>query len=167
MNILIRKQEKKIIDLYKEGLSVRAISKKLSLKKNHIAEVLKANNISKRENSEEVISSDVCMAKGDDVGQCVNIIEENTQVTYINDNFDILVEMIERYKANNLKTPILNNKQDIIIELPVEKRKDFKTSIRVNDIVWEQFKEFCKKNRNYTQKDIVSMALVEYMKNYS
>ena len=107
------------------------------------------------------------MAKGDDVGQCVNIIEENTQVTYINDNFDILVEMIERYKANNFKTLTLNNKQDIIIELPVEKRKDFKTSIRVNDIVWEQFKEFCKKNRNYTQKDIVSMALVEYMKNYS
>lgn len=65
---------------------------------------------------------------------------------YLNSNFNVLVE--------------------IIAELPLDSTKEFKTSIRVNKVVWEEFKEFCKNNKNYTQKDLVSMAMLEYMNKY-
>ena len=72
--------------------------------------------------------------------------------------------MIEAYKSKNTTTE--HDKAEIIIELPVDESKEFKTSIRVNKIIWEQFKDFCKSNKNYTQKDLVSMALLEYMNKY-
>ena len=57
--------------------------------------------------------------------------------------------MIESYKSKNIVNG--TDKTEIIIELPLDESKEFKTSIRVNKIVWEQFKEFCKNNKNYTQ----------------
>ena len=74
------------------------------------------------------------------------------------------MEMIEAYKSKN--TTVNTDKTEIIVELPLDESKEFKTSIRVNKVIWEQFKEFCKSNKNYTQKDLVSMAMLEYMQKY-
>ena len=54
----------------------------------------------------------------------------------------------------------------IKIELPIEQENNFKTSVRINKVVWEQFDDFAKRNSMYTKRDLLSMALKEYMNKY-
>lgn len=77
-------------------------------------------------------------------------------------NFDILMEMIEKYKKNN-EIP----KSDIVVQLPYESDKNYKTSIRIHKEVFEGFKLFCSKHKEFSQKELISMALVEYMNKYN
>lgn len=79
----------------------------------------------------------------------------------IMNNYSVLMEMIERYKQNNIG---LNSEdRTIIIELPIEEDKQFKKTFRINKTIFEQFEGFCKEHQEYTVKDLVSMALKEYM----
>lgn len=106
----------------------------------------------------------------DDVGQGManmvqevfqekNLIVEHQQKKQLDDilsNYNILMDIIEQYK---------NNGRDITstieIRVPIEEDKSYKTSLRVNKIVLEQFKEFCSNHKEFTQKDLLSMALIE------
>lgn len=76
-------------------------------------------------------------------------------------NFDVLMEMIEKYKKNN-EIPM----SDIVVQLPYESDKNYKTSIRIHKEVFEEFKVFCSKHKEFSQKELISMALVEYMEKY-
>lgn len=76
-------------------------------------------------------------------------------------NFDVLMEMIEKYKKNN-EIP----KSDIVVQLPYESDKNYKASIRIHKEVFEEFKVFCSKHKEFSQKELISMALVEYMEKY-
>lgn len=161
---LNKEKETKILELYRQGLGINKIASMLKIKKNIIKNIIDKTGV----------QSDIQNA-GQDVPREViqnEVIEEvaitevklTKQQKYINTNFDILVEMIEAYKVN--KNTITTDKTEIIVELPLDEFKEFKTSIRVNKVIWEQFKEFCKSNKNYTQKDLVSMAMLEYMQKY-
>ncbi len=161
---LNKEKETKILELYRQGLGINKIASMLKIKKNIIKNIIDKTGV----------QSDIQNA-GQDVPREViqnEVIEEvaitevklTKQQKYINTNFDILVEMIEAYKVN--KNTITTDKTEIIVELPLDESKEFKTSIRVNKVIWEQFKEFCKSNKNYTQKDLVSMAMLEYMQKY-
>lgn len=76
-------------------------------------------------------------------------------------NFDILMEMIEKYKKSS---EILTS--DIVVQLPHESNKAYKASIRIHKEVFEEFKVFCNKHKEFSQKELISMALVEYMNKY-
>ncbi len=76
-------------------------------------------------------------------------------------NYNVLMEMIEAYKNNGVV-----QEGGIVVQLPKEKNTLFKTSVRINDVVYEEFKEFCSKNKTFTQKELHSMALLEYIKKY-
>ena len=109
------------------------------------------------------------------VRQCVgqHVGHEKTEIKVFTDsddllqykqlisNFDVLMEIIEKYKNNN-EIP----KSDIVIQLPYESDKNYKTSIRIHKEVFEEFKLFCSKNKEFTQKELISMDLVEYMEKY-
>ena len=43
---------------------------------------------------------------------------------------------------------------------------NYRTTIRINNVVWENFKEFCVQNKMFTQRDLLSMALTEYVNKY-
>ncbi|MGL5152986.1 MAG: hypothetical protein ACRC7N_20705 [Clostridium sp.] len=102
----------------------------------------------------------------DDVGQCranvgqlelVEGIEKDNFITLMK-NFNTIMEMVEHYKNNSMI-----EKGDIIIHLPQEEDKSFKASLRVNKVVLEQFKVFCNNHKEFSQKDLLSMAMVEYI----
>lgn len=76
-------------------------------------------------------------------------------------NFDILMEMIEKYKKNNEIAT-----SDIVVQLPYESDKGYKASIRIHKEVLEEFKVFCSNHKQFSQKELISMALVEYMDKY-
>lgn len=81
--------------------------------------------------------------------------------SYLKDNSSYLVEIIEQYKKANVV-----QRGDIVVQLPFEEDKSYKISMRVNKTVMDQFKEFCNDNKNFSQKELLSMAMVEYMNNH-
>ena len=161
---LNKEKEIKILELYKQGLGINKIASMLKIKKNIIKNIIDKTGVqgdiqnAGQDVPREVIQNEVI----EEVA--ITEVKLTKQQKYINTNFDILVEMIEAYKVN--KNTITTDKTEIIVELPLDESKEFKTSIRVNKVIWEQFKEFCKSNKNYTQKDLVSMAMLEYMQKY-
>lgn len=161
---LNKEKETKILELYRQGLGINKIASMLKIKKNIIKNIIDKTGVqgdiqnAGQDVPREVIQNEVI----EEVA--ITEVKLTKQQKYINTNFDILVEMIEAYKVN--KNTITTDKTEIIVELPLDESKEFKTSIRVNKVIWEQFKEFCKSNKNYTQKDLVSMAMLEYMQKY-
>jgi hypothetical protein len=73
-------------------------------------------------------------------------------------NYDKIMSLINSDKGMN---------DGITIELPVETLDNFRTTIRVNNVAWGNFKEFCVENKMFTQRDLLSMALTEYMNKYN
>lgn len=92
-----------------------------------------------------------------------NVIQGQNKLNLLElmDNHNILMEMIEIYK----KTKVVHG-CGIVVQLPSEDDKLYKTSIRINKVVYEEFKKFCEDHREFSQKELISMALVEYMERY-
>lgn len=107
----------------------------------------------------------------------IEIIEEhkeNTNQTLINkidlqmqqniidimQDAEILKQMIEQYKNN---TTVLHQK--LIIDLPQGNTKH--TTMRVNEIILEEFNKFADKNKQYSKIDLVSQALKEFVEKYN
>ena len=106
--------------------------------------------------------------------EIIDNYKENTNVTLINkidvkmqqniidimQDAEILKQMIEQYKAN---TTVLHQK--LIIDLPVSSTKH--TTMRVNEIVLDDFNKFAEKNKQYSKIDLVSQALKEFIEKYN
>jgi len=78
-----------------------------------------------------------------------------------------LMELAKNYEKIMLlinSDKSMNN--GITIELPVETTDNYRTTVRINNVVWENFKEFCVQNKMFTQRDLLSMALTEYLNKY-
>ena len=78
-------------------------------------------------------------------------------------NYKIIMQMVNLFKKNN---QLNAENKNITIELPFEDDKTFKASYRVNKTVNEQFKEFCKEHKEFTAKDLLSQALLEFIEKY-
>jgi len=74
-----------------------------------------------------------------------------------------LMEIINWFEGYKSKTNVTN---EIKINLPKEVNKNFRKTIRVNDNVWAKFSDFCKEHREFKEKDLLSQALLEYIKKH-
>lgn len=83
-------------------------------------------------------------------------------------NYDRIMTMLNKYEYDKKYEGEYEDEYDnsIIIELPIETKKDYRATTRVNNVIWDQFGEFCNRNKEYTKRDLVSMALKEYMNKY-
>ena len=156
------------------SISVNKICNKLQLKQSTVKTQLRNNNYSFNADLRQYVK-EVGQQERQDVGQAIkpiiepkkdNVIQEGTkdlmiQNNYLKDNINVLVEMIEQYKKNN----VVQGK-DIVVQLPQEVDGKYKISLRVNQKVMEQFKEFCNKHKQFTQKELISQALIEFMEKY-
>ena len=68
--------------------------------------------------------------------------------------------MIEQYKSN---TTVLHQK--LIIDLPKSNTKH--TTMRINEIILDEFNKFSDKNKQYSKIDLVSQALKEFIEKYN
>ena len=78
-------------------------------------------------------------------------------------NYELIMKMLDDYKKNNDK---FDNFNGLVVELPAEKKKDFRITLRLNDVIYEEFKEFADKNKQFTVKELVSQALKEFIEKY-
>lgn len=80
-------------------------------------------------------------------------------------NYDKILKIIQEYDKK-YDAQYDKEYEGIVIELPVETKTDFRATVRVNNVIWEQFGEFANNHKEFTKRDLVSMALKEYMKNH-
>jgi len=76
-------------------------------------------------------------------------------------NYDKIMSIVQGYDKGYDK-----EYDGITIELPLETVKDFRTSIRINNVVWEQFNKFGEDHKEFTKRDLLSMALREFIEKY-
>ena len=105
----------------------------------------------------------------------VSVVETNTNallttekantLDYINNNINILMDMIEKYKTTTEATTETTTNY-ITIDLIDDKHlKPKPKSIRINEFIYQEWQEFCNK-QHYSKMDLISMALKEYMEKY-
>lgn len=97
----------------------------------------------------------------------INLISkaQEQSINFISENIQELQEIIMYYKRN--KESNINN-HGIVIDLIDDKDIDNgkPVSVRVNKHVWRVWQEFTK-DINYSSKELISMALKEYMEKYN
>ena len=74
------------------------------------------------------------------------------------EEYDTIENMIKWFKDKE------NTIDRIVIDLP--KAKDKRTTILINEQIYKQFNEFCDNHKEYSKKDLMAMALHEYINKY-
>ena len=104
--------------------------------------------------------------KNDDTSQSL-VISNNLKEDIVDlaENHEDIMQMLRWFKSSDRdRTNIIEIiEQGIKIDLPQETATNYRTTVRINNVVWESFKEFTQQHSEYTAKDLLSQALVEYM----
>lgn len=77
-------------------------------------------------------------------------------------NYDILMKMIEEYKSLGRQGV---NDNRLVIELPADK-EEARVTFRINNTVYNEFKEFAETHKQFRVKELVSAALQEFVNKY-
>lgn len=97
-----------------------------------------------------------------------NVSKEMTdRIINLCNNHDKILDVIEWFENDREKTNVIEIIEGIKINLPEEEDTNFRKTLRVNDKVWEQFGKFCNKHKEFTQKDLLSQALLDYMEKHN
>ena len=102
------------------------------------------------------------------------VVDENTIVVpkqqqqilgYLENNFEVLQEFLEKYKSTT-KATTETTTNHIVINLVDDKHLNPKPkSIRINEFIYQDWQKFCD-TKHYSKQDLISMALKEYMEKY-
>ena len=102
------------------------------------------------------------------------VVDENTFVVpkqqqqilgYLENNFEVLQEFLEKYKSTT-KATTETTINHIVINLVDDKHLNPKPkSIRINEFIYQDWQKFCD-TKHYSKQDLISMALKEYMEKY-
>lgn len=97
----------------------------------------------------------------------INLPDLKDNMIYISNEMDTLKEMLQWYKSKDYisNTSVIEISEGIKIDLPKANIK--RTTIRINEIIWEQFNTFVEESRPIDKHDLMGMALKEYMENHS
>lgn len=95
------------------------------------------------------------------------VISDNLKSNLVNlaENYEKIMEMLEWFKDDNNRHSNVIAVVDhaIKIEFPKEIVPDSRTTVRVNSLVWKDFKKFCGIHSQFTKRDLLSQALQEFM----
>ncbi len=97
----------------------------------------------------------------DTVNDVINISSEDIKQNLLElaNNYKIIQEIINDYKRN---TSVV--KKQIIIDLPQSDSKV--TTLRINEEVAKIFNEFANKNSQFKKVDLLSQALLDFVRNH-
>lgn len=91
-------------------------------------------------------------------------LDQENSINFISENIEDLKEMLMYYKRNK---ECNTTNRGIVISLIDDKDIDNgkPVSVRINKHIWKEWQEFTK-DINYSSKELISMALKEYMEKY-
>lgn len=154
--------------------SLISIAGELEVNESSIRKKLTTNGY-KRINNQYVLKDDMC-------NQECNTPKENKEITnnitnvfnntefkdnmlFLHNEIDILKNIIEKFKQDDKSnTNVIELREGIKINLPEANIK--RTTIRINESVWDMFNEFVEDNKPFDKHDLMGMALLEYINKY-
>lgn len=154
--------------------SLISIAGELEVNESSIRKKLTTNGY-KRINNQYVLKDDMC-------NQECNTPKENKEITnnitnvfnntefkdnmlFLHNEIDILKNIIEKFKQDDKSnTNVIELREGIKINLPEANIK--RTTIRINESVWDMFNEFVADNKPFDKHDLMGMALLEYINKY-
>lgn len=155
----------------KTGKYVKDIRPALGISEDYLQELMRNNNYKFNQKMKQYIPITEITTKPLEVSvvkantKTLLTTEKSNTLDYISDNINILMDMIEKYKAST-KSTTQTTTNYITIDLVDDKHlKPKPKSIRINEFVYQEWQEFCDK-QHYSKMDLISMALKEYMEKY-
>lgn len=154
--------------------SLISIASELGVNESSIRKKLTTNGY-KRINNQYVLKDDTC-------NQECNTPKENKEITnnitnvfnntefkdnmlFLHNEIDILKNIIEQFKQDDKSnTNVIELREGIKINLPEANIK--RTTIRINESVWDMFNQFVEDNKPFDKHDLMGMALLEYINKY-
>lgn len=96
----------------------------------------------------------------------INLPDIKENMIYISNEMDTLKDMIQWFKTrdDNSNTGVIELREGIKIDLPEANIK--RTTIRINEKVWDMFNELVEENKPIDKHDLMGMALLEYVNKY-
>lgn len=164
--------------LIENGHNFTKVSKDLGASESTIRKFLNSKGYKRVEN-QFVLKDDICNLREHTQSDSKNengITMENTSVInlpdmkenmlYISNEMDTLKNMIQWFKAKDDKsnTDVIELVEGIKINLPEANIK--RTTIRINEKVWDMFNELVEDNKPMDKHDLMGMALLEYINKY-
>lgn len=95
-----------------------------------------------------------------------NNAEFKENMIYLNDEVETIKQMLQWFKNKDDKdnTKVIEIKEGLNINLPPAKIK--RTTIRINETVWDLFNQFVEDKKIYDKHDLMGQALMEFMDKY-
>ena len=92
--------------------------------------------------------------------------EFKENMLYLNNEAETIKQMLQWFKNKDDKsnTDVIEIKEGIKIDLPPANIK--RTTIRINEKVWDLFNEFVEDKKIYDKHDLMGQALIEFMERY-
>lgn len=159
----------------KEGKTVIRIREEIGISEKHLQKEIKKGGFKYNQKLRQYLPTTGTTTTST-TNKNLDVVPNNTLVVdvnkmnvlnYLEDNFNILTEFLEKYKSTTTSTTETTT-QSIVINLVDDKHLSPKPkSIRINEFVYRDWQKFCEDNKYYSKQDLISMALKEYMKNHS
>ena len=158
--------------------SLKAVSDKLEVNESTIRKRLNSNGY-KRINNQFVLNNDICNQKCNipkettikkEITQNITHVFSNTEfknnMFYLNNEIETLKNIIEEFKCKDDKsnTDVIELREGIKIDLPEADIK--RTTIRINEKVWDMFTDFVEANKPFDKHDLMGQALLDYINKY-
>ena len=158
--------------------SLKAVADMLKVNESTIRKKLNSNGY-KRINNEFVLNDDICNQNCNtpnkipikkEITQNITNVFSNTEfknnMFYLNNEIETLKNIIEEFKTKDDKgnTNVIELREGIKIDLPEADIK--RTTIRINERVWDMFNDFVEANKPFDKHDLMGMALLEYINKY-
>lgn len=101
-----------------------------------------------------------------EITDVINLPDLKENMMYLSSETETLKDMIKRFKSRDDKnsTSVIEVVEGIKIALPEAPIK--RTTIRINEKVWNMFNELVEENKPLDKHDIMGMALLEYINKY-
>lgn len=96
----------------------------------------------------------------------INFTDIKDNMIYLSNETETLRDMIDWFKSRDDKsnTSVIEVVEGIKIDLPEAPIK--RTTIRINEEVWDMFNELVEDNKPIDKHDLMGMALLEYINKY-
>jgi hypothetical protein len=158
----------------KEGQTVIRIREDIGIGEKALQKEIKANGYRYNNKERQYISTTETTTKSTTEILPTNVVDKNTIVVpkqqqqilgYLENNFEVLQEFLEKYKSTTRATTETTTNH-IVINLVDDKHLNPKPkSIRINEFIYQDWQQFCD-TKHYSKQDLISMALKEYMERY-
>lgn len=86
-------------------------------------------------------------------------IKKNAQLEKVLESSEDIMQMLEWWKSTNTKPEMIDDR----LNIQVPGGEDIRKTLRLNNNVWNAWKEFCSRQPGFNEKDLLAKAMLFYM----